>query len=69
MAVTLEQVNKLFTFGGTSRLTPELVISILDLYSKKEGGPDAIVEILKKPPYNITFNRSIIQRTVNKRDL
>ena len=65
MAVTLEQVNKLFTFGGTSRLTPELVISILDLYSKKEGGPDAIVEILKKPPYNIAFNRSIIQRTVN----
>ena len=65
MPVTLAQINDLFTFGGTSRLTPELVKSILDLYSKKEGGPDAIVEILKKPPYNITFNRSIIQRTVN----
>ena len=66
MAVTLDQINNLFTFGGTSRLTPKLVESILDLYSKKEGGPDAIVEILKKPPYNITFNRSIIQRTIAK---
>ena len=57
MAITLDQINNLFTFGGTSRLTPKLVESILDLYSKKEGGPDAIVEILKKHILLIYLNR------------
>ena len=69
MAVTLAQVKKTFptyfTPAYTGRLTPELIQTILDLYSKKVGGADAIVKILNKPPHNVGFSKTIITRIVD----
>jgi len=65
---TLEQIKKTYASyftprsQSTSRITPELIQTILTLNKDKKIGSNLIAEVLSEPPYNVKFHQSVISR-------
>ena len=62
----LPKIEKLYTFGRTSKLTSKIVLRIFDIHRYKNLGSDEIKKILDIEFPKAKLNRSTISRTVAK---